>query len=256
MDVAVDALYLRPSEQDASYAIVNERVEHPGFKHQFGVRGRVGSGVGCDCWKVWLQYTHYHARVRDHLSGDIVPTRGYRYGILEEFVEEADSMWRLHMGLADLSLGKIWSVSSCVDLIPYAALRYSEIRHKIELDYGGVFSLSMKNKSFGLGPLVGVEALFHVWNCVGLFSRVAADLLYTKMYIHQNQKGVRGPLNVIDEYHQVRPQFEAALGVAFTGCMFYGRLGFELYFFPGQNQLESPGDLALSGATVGLGVQF
>lgn len=270
MHVQADALYFIALETGLSYAIVNERIVYPKFKPHLGARGIIGTSLTKDCWGLELSFLHYHARVRNHIEGFILPTWGYPSNSVAEFDSWVDSMWRLHLGLADLRLKKLWPVSVCLDLTPFIGLRYAEVRTKIEIEYSSSYALSMKNKSWGIGPEVGLAALFHLWGNLSLYSRFCADLLFSKVYVHENQKGTSDSLNVLQCYCQSRPLFEMALGLDFClACGLYGKVAGEMYLFQGKNQLfrffdqtmqakivSNQGDLSMCGLSFGLGFEF
>lgn len=268
MNLQVDALYFQARENGVAYAIVDERVIHPSFDPHFGVRAKVGSDVGCDDWKLWLQFLHFHSRERDKKCGEILPTWGFPGSYLGGFADEVDSLWRLHLGILDASLGRDWLISNCFSLLPYFGLRYAEVRHKLEIDYRGGenFSLSMKDKSFGIGPQIGTELLFDLFYGFSIYSRLSTSLLLSKLYVHENQKE---KINVLKRDTQGLPLFEGALGIEFCYCRFFSRIAGELYLFANRSQLFNYVDrsmpvkittnrenLSLHGLSFGLGFNF
>nr|NGX27321.1 hypothetical protein [Chlamydiota bacterium] len=238
IDLQADALYFQALENGVDFGTFEERVVSPNFKSHFGARAKIGVILPHDCWEVAVQFLHYHARTRT--EGDL---------------------WRLHMGLGDLLLARSWPVSCSLCLTPFWGLRYGEIRHKLKQDP----AISMKNKFWGVGPEVGLEGIWSFCSWLGIYTRAAFSLLFGEFYIHQDIP----PLKFFDEYRQTRNVLEMALGMRFGGSCFYGQVAFELYLFPGQNQLvrfvddampgkyvANQGDLSLHGLSFGLGVYF
>lgn len=171
------------------------------------------------------------------------------------------NLWRLHMGLADLLLARCWEVSDSLSLTPFWGLRYGEIRHKLKQDA----DVSMKNKFWGVGPEMGFEGMWNLCNWLGIYGKSGLSLLYGKFYVHQDIEEV----NFLEEYFQMSGVLEMALGFRLGRGCFFGDLAFEIFLFPGQNQLSrflsntksadfagNQGDLSLYGFSFGLGAYF
>jgi hypothetical protein len=168
-------------------------------------------------------------------------------------------MWRLHLGLLDGTLSKDWAISNTLSLRLIGGIRYGEIRHKLE----EVSSVCMKNKFFGIGPLVGCEGVLGLSSCLELYLRSAFTLFFGRFYVHQD----RPPMKFYNEFRQNETALESCLGLRFSRCWFYGQLAYEFYLFPGQNQLArfpsvegkfiaNQGDLSLHGPSLGVGIRF
>lgn len=256
MDVQADALFFQARELDAAIGIVEERVVEPDFQFHTGLRASIGTEVGCDCYELKLQYLHYHARTRGCEKGPLLPTWGHLSGE----VDNATSMWRLHMGLLDLLLSRVWEVSSCLSLEPTAGLRYAEVRRKSDLTYGEAASFSMKNKFWAVGPLIGLKGLWRLFGPISLYSRGALSLLFGKVYVHLNEFQEVGASKLFDELFLTRPYFEGALGLEARFCigswMVSLRGAAELYLLENHDQYKSMGDLTLVGASAGIGLDF
>lgn len=290
--IQVDALYFQARENGVSYAIEQKKsspflscgkVLEPDFKTHWGVKGKFGIDLGHDCWKIWLQFLHYHARVTEEKSdGCFFPTWGHPQRLGEGYADSVRSRWRLHLGIADLFLSRPWAISDCVELLPYFGLRFAGVRFKSRVDYrGGTLfpgaeeDLSMKNKFLGIGPQLGAEALWHFSHGFSLYTRGSGSLVFGEFYIHQdeNRTGESDGIKFFDEFWQTRFLLEMALGLEFRSCCgcveLYGRVGWELYLFLGQNQsvrfvsetmpgkfVTNQGDLSLQGLSLSFGIGF
>ncbi len=282
--VQVDALYFQARENGVSYAMVDGKVQNPDFNNRFGARARVGIDLHHDNWQLWAQFFHYHSRISDNRSDkEFSPTWGQPAFNPGGFVDHVDNLWRLHMGLLDLNLTRCWAVSHCLKLWPFWGLRYSEIRHKLKVNYqggtlfpGGGEFFSMKNKFWGGGPNFGMETLWHFTDWVGMFARGGCTLSLGMLYIHQDEMISTGDtqFKLIDKFYQTRKILEMALGLDFRYCInctaeLYARIGWEAYLLYGQNQLpyfvddqmtakfvNNQGDLSISGLSIGLGICF
>jgi len=266
MDFQAEALWFEAHEDQAAYAIVNERVLSPDFKYHVGVRGKLGYTFSDGCYQVALQYLHYHARTRSSDKGPLTPLWGCDSDVLDTSV---DSMWRLHLGILDGLFGRNWDVSSCVRLFPFVGLSYAEVRHKSDIDYVGTRFFSMKNKFWGVGPKFGLEGLWEFGCGFGLYSRASLGLLFGEFYIHQDEREACDELKSFDEFYDTRPFFDLALGLNYNFCLwganFFARASGEFHLYPGQNRLSrcivdsyrrNKGDLTLHGGSFGLGLSF
>lgn len=262
-DAQVDMLYFNARETGVSYAIVNEQVVNPNFNQRFGFRAKIGVQAGEDCWEVGLQFLHYHARGKSEVKGEVFPTWGHPLIAID--FNEASDLWRLHLGFLDALLSRNWWVSPSLELTPQMSLRYGEIRHKLRVSYDEEEDLCFKNKYWCGGPGIGLEGLWHLFDCIGIYSRGVFHLVYGKFYVHQNIDLIK----LFNEFWQTKGMFEGALGLDFRWCQLTARIGWELHLLLGQNQLmrfvddvmpgkfvTNLGDLSMQGLTFGLNLEF
>jgi len=291
--IQVEALYFQARETGTSVAIYqqepssrleNGKVIHPSFKTHFGGRIQGGLFTPEDNWEVSIQFLHYHARVTEEFKeGIFYPTWVHPAKDSGGYVDQLRSRWRLHLGVLDLMLAKGWDVSACLQLKPYAGLRFAGVRFKSRIDYrGGTLfpgaeeDISMKNKFWGVGPLVGIESLWRLGESFGLFAKAGCSLLYGNTYIHQDEEETgsdQGKIKLYDEFKQTRKIAEMGIGFDLRHCIgcsqLYARVGWQLYFLLGANQalrfvdssmegnvVGNLGDLILQGLTFGVGLNF
>jgi len=292
--IQVDSLYFQARESGISYAIEQKEPEnnlqtgkalHPDFKTHWGVRGKFGVDVGHDCWKIWIQYLHYHARVTEEKSSAFyLPSWGHPQRVGNGYADSVRSRWRLHLGIGDLLLSRSWDFSECIDFLPFWGLRGACVRFKSRVNYrGGTLfpgeedDLSMKNKFFGIGPEIGTEALWHFGCGFGLYSRIGGSLLFGEFYIHQDENltGEKDGIKFHNCFWQTQFLLDMALGLEYRTCSkerrieFFGRISWDLFLFFGQNQsvrfvssempgkfVTNQGDLSLQGLTISLGIGF
>lgn len=270
LDACIEALYFHPSEMSVSYAIHQGKVLNPDFKTHWGARAKAAWGICPNEWQLWLSFLHYHARNSSSMhDGGYQPTWGHPSLNQGQVADTLFNMWRLHLGLADGGLSYPWQISDCVEASLFCFFRYTEVRHKLKIDYtpGEVFS--MKNKFWGIGPGFGGEGVFTLTQWLSLFAKGTLNLSFGKFYVHQDQKLDSVGLNVFNEFIQLEPIINGALGlqVCFWSCFF--RLGWEAYLFINQNQLarfpdqtmpavfvSNGGSLTLQGLSLGLEVKF
>ncbi len=265
--VEAEALYFNAQETGVSYAIVDERVVNPNFNKRLGARVGIGIELGEESWELGLQFLHYHARVTDRKRGDLYPCWGHPLHLNGETFDQAENLWRLHLGFLDATLSKGWSISSCLHLTPFTGLRYAEVRHKLKTDYQGTISekLCFKNKFWGVGPGVGLEGIWRILDYVGIYSRGAFHLVYGQFYIHQDMNGIK----LFNSFFQTQGMFETAAGLDMKWNQLHARIGWELHLLLGQNQLvrfvddvtvgkffSHLGDLSMQGLTLSLSLEF
>lgn len=285
--IQVDALYFQARESGVHYAISADSGEviEPDFRYHLGARIKAGFDLHHDEWQLFVQFLHYHARLKEETDqGMFFPTQGLPEKGSGGYAESVSSQWRLHLGLADLSLARSWIISPVLDLQPYFGFRFAMVRHKSRIDYeGGTLfpgaeeDLFMKNKFWGFGPQMGVETVWRWFPSFGFFLRSACSLLLGEVYFHQDEEttGNREErLRFFNQYPQTRQMVEVALGLdvrhCFTGrCLeLYARLAWEMYLLWGQNQQASftsnmpgkffanQGDLTLQGVSFGIGLAY
>ena len=181
VDFSVEALYFQARESGVSYTIVDEQVSHPTFQSRFGGRASLAIPLGHDCWTLTAAFLHYHARNRNSLKRSILPTWGH-----ETSSPYADQLWRLHMGIGDLFISKDWETSFHLSLRPKFGLSYAMIRHKLLVDYSSI-DLSMKDKFWGLGALMGLEGVWDLGWSLSLVGRGVLRLWPGEVYLHQDE---------------------------------------------------------------------
>lgn len=288
--VQVEALFLRAQEAGVSVAIAQDsssvqKVINPSFQTHWGGRLTVGAHLPQDEWVIAVSFLHYHARVTEEFKGaQFFPT--WTHPALTAnggFVDEVRSRWRLHLGWLDLQLTRCWPLSPCVEVSPFVALRGAGIRFKSRIDsQGGTLfpdaldDLSMKNKFWGIGPLVGVESVWRVIGDFGLFARGSCSLLYGSTYLHQDETvtgSMQNRINLFDQFHQIRKIVEMSIGLTLSHCFgcveWQGNVGWDLSLLFGANQavhfcnaqmegklFGHQGDLILQGLTMSLGIAF
>lgn len=255
MPIYLDALYLKPNQNGVSYAFYEEKILSPDFKNQWGARLAIGGTTSHDGFQISTQFLHYHARIR-HARIRHARIRS------EETLGVFSHLWRLHLGVFDLFLSRYLPISSCVSLTPFCGVSYGEIRHKIKQDSDFI---SMKNKFWGIGPMVGVKGNWSFSSWCSLYMQSTFRLLSGRFYVHQDV----GNINFLEEFFQMASVLETFLGFQVCWKSFFMDTAFALFLFPKQNQLAhfatngipgnyitNQGDLSLCGLSLGLGMYF
>ncbi|NGX46047.1 MAG: hypothetical protein K940chlam2_01229 [Chlamydiae bacterium] len=273
--LSADLLYWTARETGTAFAIKDGRVLHPSFKSHFGFKALLAVPLPHDGWQLALQFTHFHARVTETLSGGtFLPTWTHPALGGPTTVSEVFSRWRLHLGVGDLILSRCLPISDWLSLTPIVGLRAAGIRFKTRVDYQDD-DLSMKNKYWGVGPRFGFESEAAFTTHWAFYGRWALSTLWGEYYIHQDEELAHGKLKYLDGYWAAIAIKEMALGLQWEHYFWKScaslrlRLGWEMHLFPSQNQwvqfpsgampaktIGNLGGLSLQGLTLGLLWEF
>ena len=172
----------------------------PGFK--------VGLGMHSDYdnWHLYLEYTRLH--LTDHktykLNDDcacnddcdpfppcteILPVR-----IAEDlYLNVAKGKWTMNLDVLDLELGRAYWVGTELTFAPFVGLRGGWLDQKMRAKYCGrvddegcavpsciSYITTNKSDSWLIGPRVGIDTNWHVWEGFRLFGNTAFSLFYQR----------------------------------------------------------------------------
>lgn len=292
--ITTDFIYFQAKENGLSFAVINKenastltnaKAKNPDFSWDPGFKFAFGYFFNHDAWSLNLHFLHYHARITDFYPQQVGAFAFPTWQHLAPgpgFVDEMRNRWRLHMGLLDLLLKRCLQVSDSLQLLPFAGLRYAEIRQKTRIDYfgGSLFpdgqdDIDMKNKFWGLGPMIGWNTVWNFFADLSFYFNAAASLPYGFFYVHQDESSslTEEEIRFFKTFHSLRPITEMAAGLRWTRCFTnFGidcHAGYELFFLWGQNQLarflnasatgnllSNGGDLTLHGWSLGMSFEF
>ncbi len=293
-NITTDFIYFQARENGLAFAVINKdnattledaTSKNPAFSWDPGFKFSFGYFFNHDLWSLNLYFLHYHARITDLYPrrAETFPFPTWQHLVVGPgYVDTIRNRWRLHMGLLDLFLKRAINVSTFLELSAFAGLRYAEVRQKTRIDYfcGTLFpdcqdDIDMKNKFWGLGPIVGLEGFWQFFCDFGFYFHAAASFPYGFFYVHQDERGsfTEEEIRFFKTFHALRTITEMAVGLRYQYCFANFSLdchaGYELYFLWGQNQLvrflttpatgnftSTGGDLTLHGISVGLTAYF
>lgn len=275
--VTAGYLYLWAEEEDLAYAIKTEgtrgRVLNPQVNPDTGFDLGVGIYLPHDGWDFKANLLHLHSRAPVHETGHLTPLWVVPTDTPDGFVDAVNAHWRLHFALIDFELGRSFFLSRYLTMRPHIGLRYAIVRQKYLLHYlgGNLFPdgegyVSMKNKFLAPGIRMGSDFAWKMGKGFGLYSKLAASLLYGLVYVHESEKvsfESEKRANVFNKFHMAKPILDLAAGVQWERSLFRKRYhlllqtGWETHLLFSQNQLfhfTGPG-LAFDSANGDLSIQ-
>ncbi len=194
-------IYWQAEEGGLAYAVKTstrkrDSVQNLKFEWDPGFNVGFGYQTAHDEWEVLLQFTHFqtHADSQESARENSFFVSSWQVPFTTvEVIDALKAHWRLHLGLIDLLLKKPIFESHSFTLIPEIGIRWGSIRQKYNIDYRKEkispkedLVLRMKNKYWGIGPIMGMTGEYALLKTWSIFGHCAFDLLYGQFYIHQS----------------------------------------------------------------------
>lgn len=262
-----------PQEIQEINHLIQDDLEQPNTKWEFGYRFGLSYTSSCDGWDVDLFWTHYSPSSFRKIEADLED--GYTLITLWSAFAPAQgeinyarrilATWKLNLDWIDLELGRSFWVSKYMSLRPFIGLRYAKIDQNYDLEHsGGSWSpridppqdplkgdVSLNNDYKGLGMLSGLESIWNFGCGWGFYDHVAISIIYGHFDIDHKEK-IREALSpytkttILDSrssFRASRAIFDLDLGIqwarSFCDCRyaFQARLSWEIHLFFHQNQL-------------------
>ncbi|MBM3199218.1 MAG: hypothetical protein FJZ58_08235 [Chlamydiae bacterium] len=267
------------SETDVQLYIGPESSPH--FHYDWGFRFGLGYDIKQhDDWDIYTNWTHFKtdahrtitAASEHALQAILTSAYGGSY-----FIEQASSQWNLKLNLIDLGLGKQYCISRFFSVHGFAGLENAWIHQSNYINYtGGQLEengkspthVDFKNNFWGLGILVGVEALWKMGAGLSLYANGTASLL-SGFFSLNSKETIPNAVNnnVSDRFRSETSMFNLALGIRWDKTLCNERYhialqtGWEQLLFPSQYQWQAQDtppytntDLSMTGWT--LATQF
>ena len=272
-------------KQGKSYTgmIKHGHVQHPDMDWDWGFRTGVGYDTILENWSVAATYTRFHTKVFASVrtsSGLVVPT----WQSSSDESELGAGVWRLHLDLADMEVGRSFQPAEKVVLRPHLGVRGAWIyqKGKVESPNDTVVSEQQAKSSFfsnncvGVGLRSGLDSLWGVGRGFSLFGDGALSVLAGYYNIDQKMRPIQQNLEMVEEGNRVSEGIataEMSFGMqyqrsVFTKSMFVVRLGYEMnyvfnqtrwmdWFSNAKGDLADPGSgMSLQGVTLGLRLDY
>lgn len=257
--------------------LIDSHYISPNFKWDFGFKIEIGYTNPCDGWDIGLSWTHFKGKASSHDEAEVSDNHTFiplwsAYQIPETspivvfpdlLVIDIQTQWNLHLDLVDLELGRDFWVSRYLSFRPFVGLRYGLLEQSFTiLQAGFVFlivpdgniandEIDLNNDFRGIGPRVGMDLSWNVGCGFGLYSTLAAALLYGRFNVKHDERlrEAVSPFSKLqfltteDHFRASRASLDLQFGVEYAAlicdCRYgiSGRLGWEQHLFFHQNQL-------------------
>jgi hypothetical protein len=179
------------------------------FDYRPGYKVGLGMNLDEDNWDAYAEYTSLHAsniastngfEISPGVTGPIFPTWGHPSVIQTNVYNSATESWHCNLDTIDLDLGRGYFVGTQLTFRPFFGLRSAFINQKVHVRYvntsfmvspaslevPGVMNVIQRNRSWSIGPRVGIDTNWMVGLGMRFFGNANADVLYTK-YKLQNK---------------------------------------------------------------------
>lgn len=228
---------------------------------------RVGGGYETDDWKAEALWTHFHGNgKRNNHEGLNITNQG---------------KLKIELDQVDLALSYDYDLGCSLTLQPFFGVRGTRIHQHIDAHLVTEItlfpdSLALETRTFddrqkywGVGPLLGVQADWEIGCGFGLYGAVAASVLYGDYEVHFDDADIYSTpiskqiFNVNKRHvHAFDYNLDLALGLSWHICLCNQyelgmKLGFEQHQYFNQNRLcVGRGDISFTGGVFSLELGF
>lgn len=291
---------------DAPFPSVVDTINEPyvriSEKWSPGVRVGLGwESANCDwqIWGRWTGYSNYARRVITStppaavLTADAVLTN---YGYLQPtigdtffntistspnaFPTSATATYKLNYNVADLVFARTFQPMCDLELTPYAGVRASFFLHRqrvffdgasAEVDDSGIFAslpLSSKfsNRLWGVGPRIGIGAVWGDWYGINLIGNISGAVLYGRQEAYARTSTTSLTADIVtsvartrDRYNVILPNVQIQLGFGYKFDFNCEQNSIDLYamwegnyYWSASNVFLFERGLGLNGLTTGI----
>ncbi|HSX13823.1 MAG TPA: Lpg1974 family pore-forming outer membrane protein [Chlamydiales bacterium] len=179
--------------------------------------------------------------------------------------------WQLHFDTIDGACGHHFWVDTCIDLFPFATLRYAQIAQRLNIDLKTIYTAPTEithitttsrngQKLRALGPIFGLKTDWYLRCGFSIYGTIDTGILYG-YFKTENQNEDRS-LAVSKmthcKGHSCASPFVIDLGIGIRYETQYVtlRTGLEHHRYSEFNQIGCPGSLNLFGANLGLEIHY
>ncbi len=271
--VAIPVINPLPPDIEEINNLIDDDLETPKSKWEFGFKFAVGYNTSCDGWDLDLIWTHFSPSSFTHVSAELednqtlitlwsafAPAQGEI-----NFARDIEVIWKLDLDFVDFELGRSYWVSKRLSLRPFVGLRYVSIKQDYDLEHkGGSWSPRMNppqdpftnevhldNTYKGIGLRSGLNGVWNLECGWALYCDLSGNIIYGRfdVFHDENNRLAISPhtktklLDSRAHFRASRAIVDFALGIQwsalFCDCQ-YGvtaKLGWEQHLFFHQNQL-------------------
>lgn len=231
---------------------ISEKDEDIDFRWRPGFRVGMGADWPCSGWDVGAYWTYIHLIGRAHHHHN-------------------RALWSMYYNTGDAVFGRKFWVGHCVNLKPFAGLRYAQISQRllsslqtniIAATGQSIVTTTMndRQKFWGLGPELGLEANFYFSKNWSLYGNLSGAILYghtTATFDDKDSFALTDNIcNATSTSGSNQTVLDFGLGVRWEVKHFTFQAGLEDHNYFGFNHIACSGNLNLYGANVSAAVHF
>lgn len=264
-------LYWEGTERGLEYALKNRllsfdqsiQIYQPAFAFEPAFRIALGSHLPHDDWDLELAYTRFYTHTDNRAHHDFGgnPTGGIRAVWTSSVAfqgnngsvlwQNAEAQWKIHANLFDLTLKTQLYLTPAMIIVPTFGLKMGLLQQQYKVLYENgntvnilqgrvVFpiqfinsSVSMKNRSFNLGPTSAFATRWKVGDHFEFLGSLSGSLLASRFHVGRNESDVSfnslfdslefDSLRESDQYWTFRPQAAIQFGFGWTDFVYRPR---------------------------------
>lgn len=227
-----ESLWWRIFQDGLHYAISGVDSDVSGEGKLFALDGewdtgfRIGAGIffPCNAWKLTFDWMRFRNEERDGvIEGALTlrATRGGPGGINTITTAEADLQFKLDSLRLTLQM-PLFSRRHIV-IKPLVRIRGDWITENFHILYDSIAgTIDNRLKYWGIGPEGGLEAVWYLLPCFGVYGQATVAGLYGHFDIHQTQfdDGSGEEVNTQNQLNKMQSSLSATLGVQWEGVFF------------------------------------
>jgi len=262
----VSFLYWQAKSKGLEYAITNQNpntgldgnVVDIDFKWEPAFRLAIGMYLPHDNWNILITYTRLEEKSnRNSTTSELnnpISTAGV--GIIPVWVHPAayqnqlndvrfsfaEAKWKINYNVIDADFGKSFYLTRLLSVRPYIGIRNAVINQNFTVHYHGgntitisgtavtplATDVSLKNFSYGIGPLFGFRSNWCTKYSLSIFTNLSLSLLHTNFDLNRienslsselidgEQRNDRAELN--EEFWTYKPHAQMAAGIKWDKC--------------------------------------
>jgi len=271
--VRVPVINPDPPEIEELNNLIDDDLETPNSKWEFGFKLGLGYNTTCDGWDLGLVWTHFSPRSHTHVEAGVsdnqslvtlwsafAPAQGE-----VSFARDIEADWKVDLNFVDLELGRAYWTSKRLSLRPFIGLRFLNLKQDYDLEHkGGSWSprmaptqdpftgeVSLSNDYQGIGLHSGIDSSWNFDCGWALYGNIAANVVYGSFNVthkESNRLAISpySKIEILDakaHFRASRAIVDLALGIQwsalFCECQYgvIARLGWENHLFLHQNQM-------------------
>jgi hypothetical protein len=204
------------------------------FQYKPGFKAALGTQLDHDNWILFTEYTWLHFSETTSIAvtdpSYYISTSWTRDVSTDPYFIYSTAKWKLRYDIIDLELTRPFYMGTKIALKPSISMRgglmkqFYDVRYDVQLNSGKLWLTSLTQKSWLVGPRVGIDCDWIFVNYFRLIGNVAMSLFYQHFktvgynisYTDNQENHVNW--NVDNRMGQLTPNVEGALGL---GCGSY-----------------------------------